>query len=272
MICDYGCGRKANHQFKNGKWCCEETFYKCPSFKDHLKSISTIGKIKGNPIITDKTCDYGCGNIAKYQFKNGKLCCSETYLGCSFFHKKTRNLSKPVKITTEEICSFGCGRKAKYILPTSKKLCFSRNWGACPEIKRKNSKLNKIKQSGPNNSRYGIKLSSETRRKIRLGNIKDLKNKLGQIFPNYNKNACKIIDEYGKRNGYNFQHAENGGEFFIKELGYWVDGYDQEKNVVIEVDELFHFDIDGNLKERDVVRQKEIKNHLNCEFIRIKNL
>jgi hypothetical protein len=39
-------------------------------------------------------------------------------------------------------------------------------------------------------------------------------------FPNFNPQACKIIEEYGKMNGYNFQHALNGGEFHIKELGY----------------------------------------------------
>ena len=50
-----------------------------------------------------------------------------------------------------------------------------------------------------------------------------------QLYPNFNSNACKIIDEYGNKNGYNFQHAMNGGEFYIKELGYWVDGYDREK-------------------------------------------
>jgi len=56
----------------------------------------------------------------------------------------------------------------------------------------------------------------------------------------------------------------------IKELGYWVDGYDKEKNVVLEVDESFHFDIEGNLKEKDIQRQKEITEFLKCKFIRIR--
>jgi len=29
-ICEYGCGRKAIHQFKNGKWCCSTNIAKCP--------------------------------------------------------------------------------------------------------------------------------------------------------------------------------------------------------------------------------------------------
>lgn len=87
----------------------------------------------------------------------------------------------------------------------------------------------------------------------------------GQTYPCYNPAACKIIEEYGKKHGYNFQHAENGGEFCIKELGYFVDGYDKEKNVVIEYYEKRH----NNKKKalRDVKRQDEIVNLLGCKFI-----
>ena len=123
------------------------------------------------------------------------------------------------------------------------------------------------------NSLKGRHLSSDHIKKLRILKIIDIeKNKLNgnQLYPNFNPNACKIIDEYGKNNGYNFQHAMNGGEFYIKELGYWVDGHDKDKNVVIEIDEKKHFDRNGNFKEKDVIRQKEIQSHLNCEFIRIK--
>jgi hypothetical protein len=40
--------------------------------------------------------------------------------------------------------------------------------------------------------------------------------------------------------GINIQHAENGGEFHIKELGYWVDGYDAKNNTVYEWDDPHH--------------------------------
>jgi hypothetical protein len=69
--------------------------------------------------------------------------------------------------------------------------------------------------------------------------------------------------------GTHIQHAENGREFYIKELGYWVDGYDAENNVVYEFDEPHHFR-NGILREHDVRRQAEIEQHLNCRFIRIK--
>ena len=77
------------------------------------------------------------------------------------------------------------------------------------------------------------------------------------------------IEEYGEKNGYHFQHAMNGGEYYIKELGYWVDGYDKEKNAVIEYDEKHHF-VRSTSKKKDVERQKQIKEFLGCKFIRIK--
>jgi hypothetical protein len=88
--------------------------------------------------------------------------------------------------------------------------------------------------------------------------------------PNFNPEACNIIEEYGRNNGYNFQHALNGGEYRIPGTFYSVDGYDAEKNVIIEIDEPQHFDAHGNLKHRDVIRQNKIESILNCKFIRIK--
>jgi hypothetical protein len=103
--------------------------------------------------------------------------------------------------------------------------------------------------------------------------VKDKIRKSGafkSLFPNYNINAIPIIEEYGKKYGYNFKHAENGGEYFVNGLGYYLDGYDLEKNVVIEIDELHHFNKDGSLKQKDILRQNKIEKLLNCKFIRIK--
>jgi hypothetical protein len=90
------------------------------------------------------------------------------------------------------------------------------------------------------------------------------------LFPNYNVNAIPIIEEYGNLYGYNFQHAENGGEYYVEGLGYYLDGYDLEKNVAIEIDESHHFNKDGSLKQKDILRQSKIEELLNCKFIRIK--
>lgn len=110
--------------------------------------------------------------------------------------------------------------------------------------------------------------SAEMRKKHRLGMIKYILLKNGGVRPMVNLKACKYIDSYSKIHGYNFIHALNGGEFYIKELGYWVDGYDIEKNVVFEYDEKHHFTATGELKSKDVTRMDEIKNHLKCKLIR----
>jgi len=115
--------------------------------------------------------------------------------------------------------------------------------------------------------------SNEHRRKLRLSKINQIsKNKFdgNQISPAFNPIGCQILDKMSKETNTYIQHAMNGGELYIKHLGYWVDGYDEKNNIVYEIDEQQHFDISGNLKEKDKNRQNEIKKYLNCTFIRIK--
>jgi len=119
---------------------------------------------------------------------------------------------------------------------------------------------------GINHQNYGKKLPVKTKKRMRLSAIKRIEKEKfngNQIVPNFNPKACKMIDKYGKKYGYNFQHAMNGGEFYIKNLGYWVDGYDKDENVVIEYYENKH---DYNLY-KDFDREIEICNKLLCDFI-----
>ncbi len=85
----------------------------------------------------------------------------------------------------------------------------------------------------------------------------------------YNPDSIKIIEEYGIKNNYKFQHAENGGEYKIPNTRYFVYGYDKMKNVVIEYDEKHHYYKNGQLKNKDIKRQNEIIDKINCLFIRI---
>ncbi|MFW9871751.1 MAG: NUMOD3 domain-containing DNA-binding protein [Candidatus Thorarchaeota archaeon] len=41
-----------------------------------------------------KLCDYGCGQKAKYQFKNDKWCCSKNHISCPITRKKVSNNTK----------------------------------------------------------------------------------------------------------------------------------------------------------------------------------
>ena len=112
--------------------------------------------------------------------------------------------------------------------------------------------------------------SSKTKKKQRISTLNYLEETRGQLAPRYNIHSIPIIEKYGNDNDYNFQHAENGGEYYIKELGYFLDAYDRDKNVVLEIDETHHFNSNGELKARDLIRQREIENYLGCKFIRIK--
>lgn len=108
-------------------------------------------------------------------------------------------------------------------------------------------------------------LSESTKKKLRLKRIEQLNTRHGQISPNYNPIACQLFEDINREMNWNGQHAENGGEFFIKELGYWVDYYEPNLNIVIEFDENKHkYTVDKDMK-----RQKEIEDHLGCKFYRI---
>ena len=76
-------------------------------------------------------CDYGCGQLATYQFKSGKWCCesnthrcpsqriinSKTHIGIPSVkkgkkYKNTKHNFEEIK--TSKLCDYGCGNIAKY--------------------------------------------------------------------------------------------------------------------------------------------------------------
>lgn len=282
MLCYYGCGKEANYQLKNGKWCCSKSHNSCPIIKNKKSMVGeknpmygkkhskeTLDKIKlkvkealsGSEVRSKisnankgkipwnkgKTGIYSDESLAKMgptkkppKFTHCIVCNKSTKYSnycrsCSV--KKGKSVwPKLYDNINNDLCSYGCGKIAKYIYSNNSVVCSKGQ--QCPEIKRK--------------ARIRVRKTNPT------------------TYPNYNPEACKLIDQYGKDHNYNFQHAENGGEFHVSGLGYWVDGYDKEKNIVIEIDESFHFDENDNLKERDIIRQNEITEHLKCEFIRIR--
>jgi len=146
---------------------------------------------------------------------------------------------------------------------------YGKNHTVKAKQKIRNTRLQNNIGSGKNNPMYGKNHNRKSKTKMRKSAIKRIEqNKFngGQMIPGYNPEACKIIEQYGNDNGYNFQHALNGGEFQV--CGYFVDGYDKENNVVIEYYEKHH----TKTKERDERRKQEIVDHLGCKFIIINEL
>jgi hypothetical protein len=55
--CDYGCGKEATHQFKNGKWCCCKTTSSCLEKRKRNKTLFKKGHISWKKGLTKET-DY----------------------------------------------------------------------------------------------------------------------------------------------------------------------------------------------------------------------
>ena len=68
-------------------------------------------------------CEYGCGKEAKYQFKNGKWCCSKSWNSCSFNRKNMRISHLGQKPSKETILKRKLSRQGyKHSEETKKKI------------------------------------------------------------------------------------------------------------------------------------------------------
>lgn len=232
------------------------------------KNISTIATTRNCPNC-NKLLTYKSNNYYRKACNFNKKCKSCTHIG----HKHTDKSREKMSIIKSGINNPNFGKigpnagkqkiKGDYVINGS------RYWKRdCPQCKCEI--LYKSKRNRDLSTKFCKKctnLSPEKRLKHRLSILKFIHENHGGIRTMVNPTACKFIEEYGKTHDYKFQHALNGGEFYIKELGYFVDGYDREKNVVFEYDEAHHFS-NGKLKQKDIQRMIEIKNYLKCKFIR----
>ena len=109
------------------------------------------------------------------------------------------------------------------------------------------------------NDKSSVYHTAEFREKLRLARIKQMK-KLGVTTSNFNPKACEFIDKLNKEKGWNLQHALNGGEIVIS--GYYLDGYDRDRNIVFEYDERYHYKFGRKLRNKDTLRQQRIINKL----------
>lgn len=97
----------------------------------------------------------------------------------------------------------------------------------------------------------GTTLSDKTKKKLRLLTIQQHRVN-GISFPSVDKGATEYFDELNKNNIFHIQHPN----IEIKELGYFVDGYDPILHAVFEYDTKVHNS--GRYKKKDLKRQREI--------------
>ena len=139
----------------------------------------------------------------------------------------------------------------------------------CESLKKAHeTKQKQIKDGTYIKSFLGKTHSNESKEKMRKSTLNYLKECRDFKGPRYNKASIRYINQLNEQFGWNLQHAENGGEYEIG--GYYIDGYDKEKNIVFEYDEPRHYvDINNNiLTDKDIERQNYIIEKLNCEFYR----
>lgn len=127
-----------------------------------------------------------------------------------------------------------------------------------------------MKKMWSDGTRKGCPCKESTKDIHRMNMIKRLKKTNKNFHPPYNKKACKYFEKLMLETNTHIQHALNGGEVYLEAIGFWIDGYDEKNNIVYEFDEKRHFDKNGNLNKKDIIRQKKIIDFLKCKFVRIK--
>lgn len=131
-----------------------------------------------------------------------------------------------------------------------------------------------ISLKGKKSKLKGKVISDESRRKMRISAINRIKRDRcveSSMCPSVNKKETSYFEILDKDRGWDgIFYLKNGKkeQFFIKELGYFVDYYEPKLNIVVEYDETSHYNEDWSLKEKDVIRQNEIIDNLKCKFYR----
>lgn len=110
-------------------------------------------------------------------------------------------------------------------------------------------------------AKKGVSFSEEHKNKIRASAINYLRDVRDIKFPCIGRNETKILNRIEKELNINIIRQK-------QVLGYFVDGYDEDNNVVYEVYEKFH----NKLSKKDKARQHAIQKELQCEFVIIEDL
>ena len=158
ILCNNGCGLRAEYKFSNGNLYCSESINTCiitrQNISDKLKGKPCIRKNKPKKIenLENKLCDYGCGLRAEYELVNNMLCCNEHFQACPVIKKrsgdgqlgKIQTKSKKIENLKNKLCDYGCENKAEYELSNGL-LCCNESVNSCLNMKKKNSDGNKGK-------------------------------------------------------------------------------------------------------------------------------
>lgn len=260
------CGKQHNHTYGSGRFCsrkCAGAFRKINEtslkLREHLNKLRLNGKISKKAIYGTWKCQI-CQIICETKDK------------LKLHYITEHNFSKINKIENNFICPYCKKEFSKYqsigAHLISCKMHPLKEFHDLAHKKAGKTYSIKCKTGKITPSFKGKQHSIIARQHMRNAACKYL-SKIHKVPCRYNPKSISILESIAKEHRWNIQHAENIGEFYTG-IGYFVDAYDKEKNIVIEYDEPKHYiDVENNvLTEKDLKRQKEIINHLHCEFWR----
>jgi hypothetical protein len=224
-----------------------------------------------SPSRNRKYCSRNCYKTARSKFYSGWKHTEETKQKISKKHKgKTltedhkKNLSEANKGQSISIETRHKKRDSMKPYAEKRRLSLLENK---IHLGKPHTEKSKKKMSVSHKKNY----TEEMRKNARLTRIKIIEENNGVIFPSYNKKACEWFKDFDNKNNTNGMYATNGGEFYIKELGYWVDYINFDLKLIMEWDEENPHYINGELSIKDKLRQKEIQNFLpDFKFDRIR--
>ncbi len=236
------CGKEHDGSYGSGRFCCNHCRCSFNSKKQRLYPTKEQLQLRG---------------FGKKPKNNGWKCqsCQKIFI----IRADLRKHCKETGHLSEEVNGKGHGWSKGLTIQTSKSIA-----------KASKTRKNNLQTGKTIHNWCGRKHSEETKQKQRIGMCNWLNSlPVDKKRANYNPNSIIMLEKIAKEHNWNIQHAENGGEFYTG-IGYFVDAYDKEKNIVLEYDEPAHYDdVENNvLCEKDLKRQQEIIDHLHCEFWR----
>jgi NUMOD3 motif len=202
---------------------------------------------------------------------NGKICyeCKRKDMVLQFTGEKNPMFNKTHTVETrEKLRKLSLGKKMSQesIDKIVKKL---KGMKRSNEAKR-NLSLSKMGEKNPFYGKvgneipfYGKTHSEEVKKKLRKYCLERIS--LTGKFGGFNKIACKFFDVLNEKMNWNGKHALNEGEHEI--IGYSLDYFNRDLNLIIEWDEPYHNK--PETKQKDLIRQKNLLNELNCQFYRV---
>lgn len=245
--CKY-CGREfhSKHEYAGHMTSCESG----PKYKERLEQLNEARKHIGE----------SRKHIGEYSHTSGEFMCK--YCGKICHNKGALKVHENACNMNPDKKKHNNGGGGHIAWNKGKTMCDDERILKSAQTRRKNLEEGKFTVSGTPHT-------LETKAHLRKKMIEYIeRTTIGGFQQHYSEKGCEYIDELNELMGWNLIHAKNGGE---KEVcGYFLDGYDAERNIAFEYDEPYHYiDVYNNiLRKKDVERQNEIIRILNCEFYR----